>query len=104
LEELKLEAKRYRLDWGTPVSQLDKFTWEDISNLCSEGVKLVIVDGVVHDVTDFVSMHPGGERYLQIYNGKDATNAFNGSVYEHSNGGRNVARKLRIGVIDNSSK
>lgn len=50
----------------------------------------MIVSGFIHDVGDFVSKHPGGERLLLKKVGKDATAAFCGGVYDHGNAAHNV--------------
>lgn len=50
----------------------------------------MIVSGFVHDVGDFVNEHPGGRTLLLGQRGKDATAAFCGGVYEHSNAAHNV--------------
>jgi alkylation response protein AidB-like acyl-CoA dehydrogenase/predicted heme/steroid binding protein len=36
----------------------------------------LVVDGSVYDVTKFARLHPGGERILRAFAGKDATNSF----------------------------
>jgi stearoyl-CoA desaturase (Delta-9 desaturase) len=52
---------------------------------------LVLVAGFVHDVGEFVDAHPGGTKLLEAYVGKDATTAFFGGVYDHSNAAHNVS-------------
>ena len=52
---------------------------------------LVIVSGFIHDVTDFADGHPGGRTLLAGQRGKDATAAFCGGVYEHTNAAHNVS-------------
>lgn len=56
----------------------------------AEKRRLVIVSGFIHDVSDFVDKHPGGERLLLKKVGKDATAAFCGGVYDHGNAAHNV--------------
>ena len=50
----------------------------------------MLVSGFIHDVTDLLDHHPGGKTLLTAYIGKDATAAFNGGVYDHSNAAHNV--------------
>ena len=50
----------------------------------------MIVSGFIHDVGEFVERHPGGEKLLLKKVGKDATAAFCGGVYDHSNAAHNV--------------
>lgn len=42
-----------------------------------DGTIAITIDGTLYDVTKFASRHPGGQRVLEKYNGKDATAAFN---------------------------
>jgi stearoyl-CoA desaturase (Delta-9 desaturase) len=71
---------------------------------------LILVSGFIHDVSDFLDEHPGGRHLLvkyigefmmlylcprlihRITSGKDATTAFFGGVYDHSNAAHNVSR------------
>jgi hypothetical protein len=56
---------------------------------------LVLVSGFIHDVEEFKEMHPGGKSILLAHVGKDATAAFFGGTYDHSNAAHNVsAREL----------
>lgn len=43
--------------------------------------------------------HPGGKHFIKTRLGKDATSAFYGGVYDHSNGANNVLAMLRVGAI-----
>eukprot|EP01129_Flabellula_baltica_P014795 TRINITY_DN719_c0_g1_i1.p1 TRINITY_DN719_c0_g1~~TRINITY_DN719_c0_g1_i1.p1 ORF type:complete len:663 (-),score=122.68 TRINITY_DN719_c0_g1_i1:695-2683(-) len=99
LEETILEDIKRKLYWGTPLDQLPQRTWEDIKEGNKNGECLIVIDNIIYDVSGFMSLHPGGEKYLKTYKGLDATAAFNGKVYEHSNAGRNVARTLRVGIL-----
>lgn len=54
---------------------------------------LVLISGFIHDTSSFVANHPGGKRLLESYSGKDATEAFFGGVYRHSNAAQNVCKK-----------
>lgn len=36
----------------------------------------LVIDELVYDVTDFMHAHPGGERIVQLYAGRDATHGF----------------------------
>jgi stearoyl-CoA desaturase (delta-9 desaturase) len=57
----------------------------------SETRKLIAVAGFIHDVSDFMDDHPGGRALLAKNIGKDATTAFFGGVYDHSNAAHNVS-------------
>jgi hypothetical protein len=51
---------------------------------------LILISGFIHDVGTFVDEHPGGPHLLIKFIGKDATTAFFGGVYDHSNAAHNV--------------
>lgn len=57
------------------------------------------IAGIVHDVTDFISEHPGGKALIKGWIGKDATAVFNGGVYMHSNAAHNLLSTMRVGVL-----
>jgi stearoyl-CoA desaturase (delta-9 desaturase) len=52
---------------------------------------LVLISGFIHDVSSFVDEHPGGRHLVSKNIGKDATTAFFGGVYDHSNAAHNVS-------------
>src|ERR1700728_1786895 len=64
-----------------------------------QGCDIVAIAGVVHDVTDFIKVHPGGKAMISSGIGKDATGMFNGGVYMHSNAAHNLLSTMRVGVI-----
>ena len=51
---------------------------------------LIVIAGFIHDVSDFLDDHPGGRHLLVKQIGRDATTAFFGGVYDHSNAAHNV--------------
>ena len=112
----KLDQKRAKLDWGVPLDQLPVLEWDEYVDQCKNGRGLIAVAGVVHDVTEFISQHPGGKAMIKSGIGKDATSMFNGGgklhklvsiriitnkllVYMHSNGAHNLLSTMRVGVI-----
>ena len=56
----------------------------------SETRPLICVAGFIHDVSDFMDEHPGGRHLLAKNIGRDATTAFFGGIYDHSNAAHNV--------------
>lgn len=52
---------------------------------------LIVIAGSIHDVTGFMEEHPGGSHLIKKMIGKDATTAFFGGVYDHSNAAHNVS-------------
>jgi len=95
----KIDQKRATLDWGVPLEQLPVIEWDDYVDQCQNGRCLVAVAGVVHDITAFISEHPGGKAMIRSGLGKDATAMFNGGVYNHSNAAHNLLSTMRVGVI-----
>ena len=65
---------------------------------------LVVIEGIVHDVTPFIHSHPGGTALVKISIGKDATQAFNGAVYLHSQAARNLLATMRIAMLSSSEQ
>ncbi|EAW07815.1 acyl-CoA desaturase [Aspergillus clavatus NRRL 1] len=100
-QQKKLDIRRSRLDWGTPISQLPVMTWGDFKAEAAkgDGRALVAITGVVHDVARFIKDHPGGKAFISSAIGKDATATFNGGVYQHSNAAHNLLSTMRVGVI-----
>ena len=65
-----------------PSSQPSKagaksFTKEEVAKHNKKNDCWVIVDGQVLDVTNFLPDHPGGEKAILLYAGRDATEEFN---------------------------
>ncbi|KAI1324702.1 fatty acid desaturase-domain-containing protein [Xylariaceae sp. FL0255] len=99
-EDKKLQRFRKRIAWGTPLEDLPTYSWDEFQSL-SAGAKnrLVCIAGVVYDISSFADQHPGGQRLLLAYVGRDATASFNGGVYAHSKAARNLLENMRYGVI-----
>jgi len=62
-----------------PVSSglFGEFTVEDVAKHNKNDDVWVIIDGQVLDVTKFLPDHPGGEKAILLYAGRDATEEFN---------------------------
>lgn len=95
----KVDQKRARLDWGTPLEELPVISWDDFVSDAQSGKALIAIAGVIHDVTGFIKDHPGGRALISSGIGKDATALFNGGVYNHSNAAHNLLSSMRVGVI-----
>lgn len=54
-----------------------------------------------YDVSKFTDSHPGGKKILLAYFGADATNAFNGAVYNHSYAARHLLDTFRVAKLSN---
>ncbi|CAG8446765.1 11145_t:CDS:2 [Diversispora eburnea] len=82
MKEKKLNDERSKLDWENAKEN----NW-------------ICIEGIIHDVTNFMDEHPGGKSLLITSIGKDMSSAFNGGVYDHSNAARNLMSSIRVGVI-----
>ncbi|KAG0152203.1 hypothetical protein CROQUDRAFT_103179 [Cronartium quercuum f. sp. fusiforme G11] len=61
-----------------PASEeLNTYTLEDVAKHNSKDDVWVVVNGEVLDVTAFKADHPGGEKAIMLYAGRDATEEFN---------------------------
>ena len=60
---------------------------------------LILISGFIHDVGGFIEEHPGGPHLIVKFIGKDATTAFFGGVYDHSNAAHNLLSMMRVGVL-----
>ncbi|SCU86910.1 LAMI_0D04038g1_1 [Lachancea mirantina] len=99
-----VDEERSKLQWGVPLDKLPIMAPERFVELAMmEFIKnkraLVAIEGVVHDVTPFIYDHPGGVALVETSIGKDATQAFNGAVYLHSQAARNLLATMRIAVL-----
>jgi len=102
LKQYKLNQLKAQLDYGPEEDQLPEESWSSIDKRVAQGAKLVIIDGLVHDVSDFISQHPGGAKILLQRIGKDSTLAFNGAVYRHTKAARNLAAIMRVAKLPKS--
>lgn len=98
-QQKKLDKWRSRLNWGVPIDQLPVIEFDDFKEQAGLGRQLVVISGIVHDVTDFVDRHPGGRALIKSAVGRDGTAVFNGGVYQHSNGAHNLLATMRVAVI-----
>jgi cytochrome b involved in lipid metabolism len=59
---------------------------------------LVVVDGLVIDLTDYKWEHPGGSKLLEQYRGRDVSYFFRGSR-THSNYAVKIVESLAIAKL-----
>lgn len=96
----KLNKQRMRLEWGTPLEDLPTLSWDDyIMQSTTGGKSLVAIAEVIHDVSDFISQHPGGKAMIKSGIGRDATALFNGGIYDHSNAAHNLLSSMCVAVL-----
>ncbi|OJI85063.1 hypothetical protein ASPTUDRAFT_28763 [Aspergillus tubingensis CBS 134.48] len=95
-----LDHEKLQLDWGFPIESLPVIQWRDyIYQIEVSKRPLIVISGIVHDVSRFIDTHPGGRTMIQSGIGKDATSMFKGGVYMHSKSAHNQLAKMRVAVI-----
>ncbi|KAJ5364278.1 Acyl-CoA desaturase [Penicillium cataractarum] len=106
IEKGRIQRKREKLDedsekvnWGVPLEELPVMEWEEFEQQARTGCNLIVIRGAVHDVSAFVTEHPGGASMITGAIGKDATEMFEGGVYGHSNAASNLLDTMRIAAI-----
>lgn len=82
----------------TTAPSVTAFTMTQVSSHNSAASCYTQVDGVVYDVTSYVSKHPGGQTAIKSICGVDGTAAFSG---QHGGQGKpsSVLAQFKIGVI-----
>lgn len=53
-----------------------KYTRKEVAKLGSDDYVIIIIDGLVYDVTSFLEEHPGGADILKSLAGRDASQQF----------------------------
>ncbi|PYH39674.1 acyl-CoA desaturase, partial [Aspergillus neoniger CBS 115656] len=95
-----LDHEKLQLDWGIPIESLPVIQWRDYIYQTEVSKRpLIVISGIVHDVSRFMDTHPGGRIMIQSGIGKDATSMFKGGVYMHSKSAHNQLAKMRVAVI-----
>ncbi|KAJ7749286.1 delta 9-fatty acid desaturase protein [Mycena maculata] len=101
--QLTMQLKRLRetqesLAWPSDSNDLPVISWDSYIEQSSKR-PLILISGFIHDVASFIEEHPGGAHWIIKYIGKDATTAFFGGVYDHSNAAHNLLAMKRVGVL-----
>lgn len=96
-----LSKEMQDLKWPKTSNDLPVLTWDQFQTESkTSGRSLIAIGGFIHDVTDFIEEHPGGYAMIRHRLGKDASAAFAGGVYSHSNAAHNLLSMLRVGVLE----
>ncbi|KAF5855554.1 hypothetical protein ETB97_008992 [Aspergillus alliaceus] len=90
-------------DDALDVSGLPGMSWTEFVEATTYGRCLVVINGIVNDVSQFMADHPGGRHLLQASVGKDATEIFYAGDHYHSPHAEAVLERLQIAVISKSS-
>ncbi|CAD6926114.1 unnamed protein product [Tilletia controversa] len=99
MELQKLHEGNRDITWPTSANHLPVISWSDYQAEAKTR-PLIVVSGFIHDVGSFMEQHPGGLHLLKGKIGKDATTAFQGGIYDHSNAAHNLLSMMRVGVLD----
>jgi len=94
----KLRRTQETLTWPMDSNDLPVVYWDSYQKE-AETRPLIAVAGFIHDVSNFMDEHPGGRHLLAKNIGKDATTAFFGGIYDHSNAAHNLLAMKRVGVL-----
>ncbi|OCH84401.1 hypothetical protein OBBRIDRAFT_891808 [Obba rivulosa] len=94
----RLKSTQDGIKWPVDSNELPVVTWDEYVEQAKEH-PLMLIAGFIHDISDFMDRHPGGRALLLANVGKDATAAFCGGVYEHSNAAHNMLSMMRVGVL-----
>ncbi|CED83656.1 Delta 9 fatty acid desaturase [Phaffia rhodozyma] len=95
----KLEEETQNLKWPVETKKLPVVSWEDFTEE-SKHRPLMAIHGYIHDCSAFADEHPGGAHLIKRAIGTDATAAFFGGVYDHSNAAHNLLAMMRVGILE----
>jgi stearoyl-CoA desaturase (delta-9 desaturase) len=87
------------MKWPVSNDHLPIVSWEDFQAE-SEHRPLMAIHGFIHDCSAFADEHPGGAHLIKRAIGTDATTAFFGGVYDHSNAAHNLLAMMRVGILE----
>eukprot|EP00736_Rhodelphis_marinus_P008416 Rmarinus@m.26033 len=79
------------------IEDLPVYTMKDLVACAKQAAGLTVIDGLVYDLTEFEPLHPGGDKILRAYYGKDSTNAFRGKVHKHTPAANNLMKQYCVG-------
>ncbi|KAH8836098.1 delta 9-fatty acid desaturase protein [Flagelloscypha sp. PMI_526] len=94
----RLREEQENITWPEKPESLPVVSWEEFQRQ-SKSSPFMVIGGYVHDVGSFAEEHPGGAALIRKYIGKDATPAFFGGVYDHSNAAHNLLSMKRVGIL-----
>lgn len=78
------------------------FSLKDVAEHGTVEAPWFIIDNKVYDVTKLLAEHPGGDKVLLEFAGKDATGGFFGR--NHSDSAKKWMKDFEIGELENQTK
>jgi stearoyl-CoA desaturase (Delta-9 desaturase) len=103
-KQKQINRQMKKMNWGSSFDKLPTWSIADFSEELKKNENLVVINGIVHDITSYISEHPGGESLLLAARGKDVSKAFQGGVYLHSNAAHNLLADYRVAVVQGSEE
>lgn len=103
MQERFLGYEKAQMEFGKNYDHLPLMTMADFTER-SKNEKLIIIGGIVHDITTFVHDHPGGRQTLLNHVGSDATKLFEGAnekSHKHSKEANQYMFAMRVAKIQN---
>lgn len=102
MSQKKLDERRRLLQGSVKPAALPIMSWSQIRAEVEDGRALIVVEGLVHDVSSFVEDHPGGITYIRSQVGKDGSDAFKGrtGIYQHSSAASHLLGCLRVAKLE----
>jgi len=98
MKQKKLDEQKAHHVWPPKEQDLPNITWDDVRTRISKGEKLLVLQGHVLAIEDWIGQHPGGA-IINDWIGKDATEAFEQVVHAHSAEAAGLAKLRRIAVL-----
>uniref|UniRef100_A0A8D0HCP7 Fatty acid 2-hydroxylase n=1 Tax=Sphenodon punctatus TaxID=8508 RepID=A0A8D0HCP7_SPHPU len=74
-------------------------TWRSPLLRCAQGACLVLRGCRLYDLSDFVSLHPGGEQLLRERAGRDVSALLDGPPHRHSDNARRWLEQYYLGDV-----
>ena len=98
MKEKVLHKLKAGITYPPSPSTLPLMTWEQLKDGVKQGRQLTVIDDLVHDITPFISRHPGGKAFIESSVGCDATVRFCGEtgVYKHSQAAHHLLSGYRV--------
>jgi stearoyl-CoA desaturase (delta-9 desaturase) len=102
MAQRSIDKEKAKLRLGKNFNEMPELTWDDIREQNAIGEQLVVIEGIVHDVKNFVHEHPGGRQTLLNWVGRDATAPFLGTAvsnHSHSKEATSYLYAMRVAKL-----
>ena len=98
MKEKTLKAMKATIVYPPAIDTLPLMTWAELKEQVKAGKQLTVIDDIVHDISPFITRHPGGKAFIESSVGCDATVRFRGEtgVYKHSQAAHHLLSGYRL--------